>query len=763
MSKDLVIVESPAKAKTIGRFLGSKYTVKPSLGHVRDLPNGKLGVAVEDGFKPQYVVPKDKKPLIKDLSKAVADAKTIYLATDPDREGEAIAWHLTHATNMGKKTIKRVVFHEITEPAINEAFDHPREINVDLVNAQQARRVVDRLVGYKLSPLLWKKIRGGLSAGRVQSAALRMVIDREREFQAFVPSEYWRIVADLSKTATNGTRKQSRFFATLTGISGDKRKLGLKTEDESSQVLKDLEGARYVVANLTKKESQRKPAPPFTTSTLQQEAWRKLRFSSQRTMRVAQELYEGLSLGSEGSVGLITYMRTDSPVVSPAAVEETRGFARKAYGKEYVPSSPRKYTARSKGAQEAHEAIRPTSIPRTPASIKQYLEPPQFRLYELIWKRLVASQMANALFDSTSLDVDASSPHGRNTYVFHANGSVQKFPGFLVLYSEGKDRDDEEEDDGALPPLEKGEALELLGLDPQQKFTQPPPRFTEASLIKAMEENGIGRPSTYAPTIAIILARGYVKKEGGALHGQSVGMLVNDLLSESYPSIIDSRFTARMEEELDEVARGEKEWVPVLESFYGPFERALATAIETLPKMQETTDAVCDDCGRPMVVKKSRFGLFLACTGYPECKTIKDHEAIEETTEEVCDACGRPMAVKKGRFGLFLACTGYPECKTTKPHQTKLDVKCPDCNDGDMVQKKSRKGRTFYSCSNYPSCKFATNLKPVPQPCPVCGKLLGEMARGGVKCAKCDFKGPGPGGPRKSQPAPELESVAAAT
>lgn len=705
MAKNFVIVESPAKAKTIGRFLGRSYTVKSSLGHIRDLPEGRLGVDVEQDFEPKYVVPKDKKSLVKELNEALADATTVYLATDPDREGEAIAWHLTQAMKIGQKPVKRVVFHEITEAAIKEAFQHPRDIDIDLVYAQQTRRILDRLVGYKLSPLLWKKIRGGLSAGRVQSAALRMIVDREREIEAFVPEEYWKLVAELSKQASNGKQKQSRFFATLTGLKGTKKKLEVHSKAEADQVLVELNGAGYRVASVATKETQRRPTAPFTTSTMQQEAWRKLRYTAQKTMRVAQQLYEGLSVGAEGSLGLITYMRTDSPVVSPTAIHEARAFIKQEYGKEFVPKEHRVYTARAKGAQEAHEAIRPTSVPRTPASIKQYLDTAQFKLYELIWKRFVASQMNNAVFDATAVDIDAAPAaldggRPRRTYVFHATGSVMRFPGFLKLYSEGKDSEDDA-DSGALPALEQGEAVDLLNLDPQQKFTQPPARFTEATLVKALEENGIGRPSTYAPIISTIQGRGYVKKDAGALRPEDLGFLVNDLLRESVPEIIDAKFTAGMEEELDEVARGEKQWVPVLREFYGPFDLALQTAIERLPKTPQTTDEVCEACGKPMVVKKGRFGLFLACSGYPECQV-------------------------KG--------------KSTKPLQIKVGVKCPD-DGGEIVEKRSKKGNVFYSCANYPNCKFATSLRPIPEPCPQCGGLLGAFPRGGVKCTKCDYKG----------------------
>ena len=706
MAKNLVIVESPAKARTIGRFLGSDYTVKASLGHVRDLPGGKLGVDVDDGFAPTYVIPKDKRPVIKELNEALRDAEVVYLATDPDREGEAIAWHLREAAKIGDKPVRRVVFHEITEAAITEAFDHPREIDADLVNAQQTRRILDRLVGYKLSPLLWKKLRGGLSAGRVQSVALRILVERERQIQAFVPAEYWRIIAELAKEETNGQSKKNAFKATLASVKGQKGKLEVKNEAESQEVLKNLEGASYTVSKVQRRETQRRPTAPFITSTLQQEAWRKLRYSARKTMSVAQQLYEGLALGSEGGVGLITYMRTDSPVVSEAAIREARRYIKRKFGADFVPPAARGYKAKSKGAQEAHEAIRPTSAGREPASVKSHLTNDQFRLYDLIWKRMMASQMANAVFDATSVQVEGQGPASPQAYVFTTSGSVQKFAGFLALYSEGKDVEEEEES-GALPPLSQGEVLRLRRLDPQQKFTQPPARFTEASLVRALEENGIGRPSTYAPTISTVVDRGYVKKEGGSLVPQTLGFMVNDLLKEGFPDILDLKFTAQMEEGLDEIARGDKPWVPFLDGFYGPFDQAVASANERLQRQDEPSD-------------------------------------------ETCDLCSKPMVVKKGRFGLFLACTGYPECKGTKPIQTKVGVPCPDCG-GDIVQKRSRKGKTFYGCGTYPACTFASNLRPIPEPCPQCGGLLGAFPRGGVRCSKCEYKGRRP----KSKESPE--------
>ena len=716
MLHNLVIVESPAKAKTIGRFLGRHYTVKASMGHIRDLPEGAMGIDVEQRFAPKYVIPKEKKPLIKDLNEAADEADAIFLATDPDREGEAIAWHLSHAIKVGGKPVRRVVFHEITELAINEAFQHPRDIDDDLVNAQQTRRILDRLVGYRLSPLLWKKLRGGLSAGRVQSAALRMVVDREKEIEAFVPKEYWRILASLAKLQVDGENRRTVFKALLQGRKGQKGKLEVTAKDQADAILRDIDGAAYRVAKVQQRESQRKPTAPFTTSTLQQEAWRKLRYPARKTMSVAQQLYEGISLGSEGAEGLITYMRTDSPVVSEVAIQETRDYIRKRFGPDALPHTHRVFTAKSKLAQEAHEAIRPTSILREPAQIRAHLANDQFRLYDLIWKRMVASQMHNAVFDVTTAVIEAAAPAAPHSYHFEAKGLVQKNPGFLALYSEGKDTE-EDEDEGALPPLQEGELLDFLALDPQQKFTQPPPRYSEATLVKAMEENGIGRPSTYAPTVATIQERGYVSKDKGVLAPQQIGRMVNDLLQQSFADILDLGFTARMEEGLDEIARGEKAWVPFLSDFYAPFDEAVKVATETAPKMDEPSG---ENCARVL---------------------------------ENGDVCGKPMVIKKGKFGLFMACSGYPECKTTKPIVNKVaGVVCPE-DGGDLLQRRSRAGKTFYGCANYKSdgtgCKFATGLRPVVEPCPTCGGLLTAFPRGGVVCVKGDYKGRMPRPKRK--------------
>ena len=687
MAKSLVIVESPAKAKTVSKMLGGRYSVKASIGHVRDLPKSRLGVDVEKGFAPNYVVPKQKKAVVQEIKEAAKRVSAVYLATDPDREGEAIAWHLVQAAELNARPLKRVVFHEITDEALAEAFRHPREIDMDLVNAQQARRILDRLVGYKISPLLWRKVRRGLSAGRVQSVALRMVVNREREIEGFIPQEYWCIDAELKKIAA----KES-FIATLIGFLHDK-KIEIHSEKEAEDIVAELRDASYAVSQVRKKEVSRKPSPPFTTSTLQQEGWRKLRFSAKHTMAIAQQLYEGLPIGEQGSVGLITYMRTDSTRVASSALNETRALIKEKYGASFLPPRPRIFAKKAKASQEAHEAIRPTSVWREPDSIKRYLTRDQFRLYELIWKRMIASQMSPAVLDTTAVDIEAKS---EKAYLLRATSSVIKFPGFTIIYSEGRD-DAEEERGGLLPELAKGERLELLDLFPEQHFTQPPPRYNEATLVKALEERGIGRPSTYAPILSTIQERGYVKRANGRFQPLELGFLVSDLLTEHFPDIVDLGFTAQMEEGLDQIARGEWEWVPFLQGFYDPFEKTLKTAEQRMAKVK----------------------------------------VVDDPTDETCEQCGRPMVIKSGRYGRFLACSGYPKCKNTKPLLVKIGVKCPKCG-GDIVEKKSKRKRIFYGCANYPGCKFATSNKPLPQPCPQCGDML--VVRGkGAKCLKCEF------------------------
>lgn len=693
MAKNLVIVESPTKARTIERFLGRNYAVRACLGHIRDLPKSKLGLDLEHDFAPQYVVPKEKRELLKNLKAQARDASAVYLATDPDREGEAIAWHLAEAMDLGGRQVRRVEFHEVTSSAVLAAVKNPREIDLQRVDAQQARRVLDRLVGYQLSPLLWKKVRRGLSAGRVQSVAVRLVVEREREIQAFVPVEYWTIEADLAKQDGKAAKRE-HFLAALVARRG--QKIELHTQAEADAVLAALDGAAYRVANIREREQTRNPAAPFTTSTLQQEASRKLGYSAKRTMVVAQQLYEGLDIGGE-SVGLITYMRTDSTQVAESAQAEARQFIRERYGEDRVPPQPRTYRTRSRLAQEAHEAIRPTSVFREPAALKSRLTSEQFRLYELIWKRFVASQMASALFDVTTVEVEATPPAADDRFLFRATGSRLKFPGFLSIYTEGKDDAAiDDEDRKPLPALAQGEPLDLLELLPEQHFTEPPPRYSEATLVKAMEERGIGRPSTYAPTLATIQERGYVERIEKRLHPTELGMLVNDLLVAHFGGVVDVDFTANMEEELDDVAQGRRPWAPVVREFYEPFHRQLEAAEHNVGRVKPP----------------------------------------DEPTDELCEKCGRNMVIKLGRFGRFLACPGFPECRNAKSIQVKVGVACPQCA-GDLVEKRTKSKRTFYGCANYPTCGWTSWNKPVPEPCPKCGGLQVEQGRERLRCLTC--------------------------
>ena len=692
MKKNLVIVESPAKARTLSKLLGSNYSLKASMGHVRDLPRSQLGVNIEKGFAPKYVVPRAKSKIVNELKQAAKAAATVYLATDPDREGEAISWHLAQVTKWSRIPYRRVIFHEITKGAIERAFAKPRSIDMKLVNAQQARRILDRLVGYKISPLLWRNVRRGLSAGRVQSVALRIIVDREREIEQFIPVEYWTIEAELAKTAQVPT-----FRAVLIGFT-DGTKLDIHNEPEATEIGEELKQASYKVIKASVKKATRQPAPPFITSTLQQEAWRKLRFPAKLTMSVAQELYEGLPIGDEGSVGLITYMRTDSTRVARSAVTEAREFIASKYGSQYVPQHARSFVTRVKGAQEAHEAIRPTKIWREPSLLKPHLSDAQFKLYQLIWKRMVASQMSAATFDNTTVDIQARRPHAKADYLLRTSRSVNTFDGFMILYIEGKD-ETEEKPSATLPQLEKGDKLKLVELFPEQHFTQPPPRFTEATLIKMLEQWGIGRPSTYAPILSTIQERGYVDKAGGSFQPTKLGFVVNDLLNKHFPDIVDIEFTAHMEEELDKVANENKDWVMVVQDFYTPFEQSLQSASELMERVK-----------------------------------------LEELTDEICPQCGKPLVIKFGRYGKFLACSGYPECRYTKPFQVKIGVKCPQCGS-ELVERRSKKKRTFYGCSSYPDCKFILNTRPLPQPCPQCGGLLITYRRNLAKCTKCQYKG----------------------
>jgi len=758
--RNLVIVESPAKARTLAGFLGADYDVRASIGHVRDLPRSRLGVAVEESFAPHYVVPREKREVVRKLKEAAQDADAVYLATDPDREGEAISWHLVQAAELGHRPHHRIVFHEVTPAAVRQAFRHPRDIDMRLVDAQQARRVVDRLVGYKISPLLWKKVRRGLSAGRVQSVALRMVVDREREIEGFTAREYWTIDARLSPASSSSPEEDS-FAAQLAGLaSGDSRlkKLQIPNAEGSARLVALLEKAAYRVAEVRQRTQPRRPPPPFTTSTLQQEASRRFGFSARRTMVVAQQLYEGLSLPSEAGsspkrdggparaagkrqVGLITYMRTDSTQVSESARAETRAYIGERFGAEFLPPAPRVYRRKARGAQEAHEAIRPTSIRREPAALRRFLTPDQHRLYGLVWQRMLASQMADALYDGLTIDVEATPPSGQDIYLFRATESVLRFPGYRQLYQESTDNGAPEEGERRLPALTVGQALSLLALLPEQHFTEPPPRYTEATLVRALEENGIGRPSTYAPTLSTVQDRGYVSREGRQLKPTDLGCVINDLLVSLFPDVVDLRFTAAMEEELDEIARGKKAWQPVVERFYLPLEEALAQAAEA-PRVEEPTDERCQVCGRPMIVRWGRFGRFLACSGFPECRSARPLPGEEEpeTTDEKCNLCGAPMIVRNGRYGRFLACTRYPECKGTRALRTKVGVACPRCR-GDLVARQTRRGRTFYGCANYPRCRFVTWSRPLEEPCPSCGDLLVAAARERARCLSCSWKG----------------------
>jgi DNA topoisomerase-1 len=700
----LVIVESPAKARTISKYLGSGYTVMASMGHVRDLPKSTLGVDVDDDFAPKYVVPRDKSKVVKELKAGVQGAREVYLATDPDREGEAIAWHLIEATGAAAKPVHRVVFYEVTPEAVTEAMAAPRAIDPDLVDAQQARRVLDRLVGYKVSPLLWKKVKRGLSAGRVQTAALRIIVEREREILAFEPVEFWSIEAELAKQTGAEPRPQDIFRAALHRVRGEKAKL--ENAEQAHAIVDALDGASYRVADVARKEVQRRPQPPFTTSTIQQEASRKAGLGVRRTMQLAQELYEGVDLGSQGRQGLITYMRTDSTNVSSSAQAAARDEIARRYGAEYLPERPPVYARKAKGAQEAHEAIRPTAPHRDPTSVKPFLSAQQFKLYQLVWQRFIASQMRPAVLDQTTVDVAAGQAAeierpGNAPFLFRATGSVVKFPGYMAVYQAGRDEGDaaDELEKGALPPLASGEDLDLLRLLPEQHFTQPPPRFTEASLVKALEERGIGRPSTYAPTVATLLARGYVATEERKLAATELGLIVNDLLVEHFPRVFDVGFTSQMEEELDEIASGERSWVPTLREFYGPF-------TETLERAEQTMERV----------------------------RLKDEPAGED-----CERCGRPMVIKLGKYGKFLACSGFPDCRNARPLLQRIGVRCPSCQQGEIVERRSKKGRTFFGCERFPECDFAAWNKPVARPCPHCGSpyLVESGRRGQDKCTSC--------------------------
>ena len=697
---DVVIVESPAKARTLSRILGSGYNVLASVGHVRDLPKSKLAIDVESDFAPEFVVPRDKSSVVKQIREATSTANTVYLATDPDREGEAISWHLMQAAGIPADRMRRVVFHEVTETAVRRAFDEPRDIDVDLVNAYQARRVLDRLVGYRLSPVLWSKVRKGLSAGRVQSAALRLVVDREAEIDAFVPVEYWEIDADLATLAVAPAEFSARYRSAL----GASRAVTIANEEMAERILADLRTSGYQIASVRRRETSRRPAPPFITSTLQQEAFRKLRFTARRTMTVAQQLYEGLPIGNEGPIGLITYMRTDSTNMAREAVDEARAVIGNRYSKDHVPASPRAYTRRVKGAQEAHEAIRPTSFMRDPESLRNSLNREQFNLYQLIWQRALASQMADAKYDQTTVDITASGGASGTSHTLRTSGSILKFTGYLAVYREGIDEPDADSDEGRiLPDLQEGQLLDLRNVGGSQHFTQPPPRFTEATLIRALEERGIGRPSTYAAILSTIQDRGYVDKQENRFHPLKLGTAVSGLLSEYFPEVVSLDFTSRIEEELDDVARGEREWVPVLREFYGPFSERIDTAQAIIPRVSN----------------------------------------IDEETDEICPECGTNMVIKRGRYGPFLSCSRFPDCRGMKRIQKSTGAHCPECG-GELVQRSSRKsGRSFYGCSNYPTCNFLSNQEPLPQPCPDCAGLVLASGRTNAAChnKECGWQG----------------------
>ncbi|MBI5902716.1 MAG: type I DNA topoisomerase [Deltaproteobacteria bacterium] len=705
MGKSLVIVESPAKAKTINKFLGRDFVVLASIGHIKDLPKSKLGIEIEKDFEPRYEVIKGKANTIKELKKASRSAERIYLAPDPDREGEAIAWHIAEEVDKKHEKTYRVLFNEITERAVKDAIAHPGALDRNKFEAQQARRVLDRLVGYQVSPILWDKVRMGLSAGRVQSVAVRLVCDREREIQAFVPVEYWSLTALLEELSSKAV-----FAAKLAKKGG--KKIELNNGDEAGAVLKDLEGAVYTVAEVEAKEVKRNPAAPFTTSKLQQESSRKLGFTAKKTMMLAQQLYEGVDIGEEGPVGLISYMRTDSTRISTEAVEGARAFILDKWGQGYLPAKANIYKSRKK-AQDAHEAIRPTYFKYPPEAVKQRLSKDQFRLYQMIWNRFIACQMSPALIDQTRVQIEA------REYTFNASGSTVKFPGFMAVYVEGRDTE-EEEAAAQLPPLKKGDTVGLKELTPAQHFTQPPPRFTEATLVKELEEKGIGRPSTYAAILSTIQDREYVTKEKTQFKPTELGFLVTDMLIISFPEILDVEFTAHMEEELDLIEEGKVPWRRAMQEFYDPFKDSLEKARKDMKnvKAEETpTDILCEKCSKMMVIKWGRKGKFLACSGYPECKNTKDFTIDEhgkvtavarvaEITTTPCPKCGKLMAVKSGRFGKFLACSDYPACKTTLPYST--GIPCPNDDGGTLVERRTKKGRVFFSCSNYPKCDYAT-------------------------------------------------------
>jgi len=804
MAKNLVIVESPAKAKTINKFIGKDYVVKASVGHVRDLPKSELGVD-EVTFEPTYEVLEGKEKVVSELRAAAKKADNIFIASDPDREGEAIGWHVIKLLGGDETKVRRILFHEITKNAVRKAIDHPTTIDMNKVNAQQARRVLDRLVGYKISPLLWDKVRRGLSAGRVQSVALKMIVDREEAIKAFVPEEYWSFAAKLAAAVP------PQFTARLSKVSG--KKADVTNEADARTIEAALKSGSFIVDNVVRKERKQSAAPPFITSTLQRAAYNRYKYPVKRTMQIAQKLYEGKELGSAGMVGLITYMRTDSVRISDDALAEVRQYISAKYGADILPDKPNVYRVKKAAqAQEAHEAVRPTTLDFDPDTIKDYLTREEYNIYKMIWDRFVGSQMKPALFDVTDADI-ANGP-----YTLRASGEVLKFAGFLAVFRDAAAEDDDEEkaDDKALPPLAEGETLELIDLDTKQNFTQPPPRYTEATLVKALEENGIGRPSTYGQILTTIQTRDYTYKHEGKFYPTQLGMLISGLLKKSFGDIIDETYTARLEEELDEIEEGKLEWTDAMREFAVKFNRDLEVAkIEMTQVKGEglATEEKCENCGSPMVIKFGRFGEFLACSNYPECKTTKEMakgDAAEATASDeqiICDKCGKPMQLKRSRFGQFFACTGYPDCKNTKdPRLMKANiptepqppcencgkemvlksgrygpfyscsgypecktirkigggksnppkptgVKCPQCNEGELMERRSRRG-IFYSCSRYPKCDFSLNNRPVPRSCPKCHApylLEKETKKEGhieyCNNPECDYRAPITGAP----------------
>jgi DNA topoisomerase-1 len=712
---NLLIVESPSKAKTISKFLGKNYTVKASVGHVRDLPKSRLGIDIENNFEPDYITIRGKGDVIKELKKEAKKADKIYLATDPDREGEAISWHLAKILKLDESKKIRIEFNEITKDSIKKASKDPRKINLDLVDAQQARRILDRLVGYNISPLLWKKIEKGLSAGRVQSVSLRLIIDREREIREFKPEEYWTLDLEVKKSKNKFT---ARYVGSLSLDNGKIKKIKIKSETEVNELVAGLNKETINVYKINKTRSRSKPSAPFTTSSLQQEANRKIKFTSKKTMMIAQQLYEGINIKGEGSVGLVTYIRTDSYRLSDEALENAKDHITENFDKKYYKKRIYKQSKKSENKiQDAHEAIRPTSVLRSPEQIKESLTTDQYKLYKLIWERFVASQMADAQYDVTKILLD------NNGSIFEAQGKVLVFEGYKAVYKYNDGSKDK-----LLPEVDTNEKLDISKIEQLQHFTQPPARYSEASLIKDLEEKGIGRPSTYAPIMATITGRDYVVKEKGYFIPTDMGFLVTEMMEKYFPNIVDEKFTAEMEDSLDEIASGKKDWHEVIKAFYMDFEKELDIAENEMKEIEikdEVSDVRCENCGAFMVIKKGRYGKFLACPNYPECKNtkpLKEKGAVEET-DEVCEICGSKMLKRKGRYGEFLACSNYPKCKNTKPILKTIDVKCPQCG-GKIAIKYSKSGKRFFGCSNYPNCKYSSWLEPAGKMCPKCGEMM---------------------------------------